>query len=85
MKKYKRRVCECICVSDVLPKWTQGIDIWEAIWTDAPFSFGDNNVSLITAEYFAQHLEERLDDSRRSKGLVKRIRALGQTYLDLES
>jgi hypothetical protein len=85
VKKYKRHVYVGIHVTDVLPKWARDPDVWEAIWVDAPFTFGDNSVSLITAERFARHLEKQLDDSRRVKALVARVRALGATYIDLES
>ena len=85
MKKYKRHVCECICVSDVLPKWVDGPDTWEKIWCYIPFSVGNNVRSLVFASEFAEHLGGCLGTSKRARALVKRIRTLGSTYLDLEN
>jgi hypothetical protein len=80
----KVQTCEFISATDLVPKgWDKWF--WEKISEDAPFSWGDNNRSMVTASYFALHCEERLDDSQKVRRFLKKVRALGEMYIDLES
>jgi len=83
-KKLKVQACDFVSATDLVPRsWSAWF--WEAISENAPFSWGDNNRSLVTASDFARHCETRLDDSPRVKRFLARVRALGETYVDLES
>ena len=76
--------CEFVLGTDVVPReW--GKWFWERISENAPFSWGDNNRSMVTASDFARHCEEQLDDSVKVKHWLKKVRALGETYIDLEN
>ena len=80
----KVQTCEFISVTDVVPRgWRNWF--WETVAEDAPFSWGDNNRSLVTASAFADHCQARLDDSPRTRRFLERLRSLGEMYLDLES
>ena len=88
MKKIKLETCEFVPVSSLVPKkWANGF--WDVISENAPFSWGDNNRSLITAEVFADHCQNRdLEDYASEKEVerfMKTLRGLGQTYIDLEN
>ncbi len=76
--------CEFISATDLVPRgWDNWF--WAEISEDAPFSWGDNNRSMVTASDFARHCEERLDDSPKVKRFLRKVWALGETYIDLES
>jgi hypothetical protein len=84
------RVCktEFVEVTDLVPKqW--GSWFYECISNNAPFSWGDNNRSMVTAECFARHCEDRLDDVPTTQGAIrewfKKVYGLGQMYIDLEN
>ena len=80
----KIQTCEFIPVSQIIPpklsKW-----FWDLVSEDAPFSWGDNNRSLVTASSFANFCQERLDDSLKSKKILDKFRELGEMYIDLEN
>ena len=76
--------CEFVSATDCVPRgWDRWF--WEEISNNAPFSWGDNNRSMVTASDFARHCEECLDDSPRVKRFLKKLHALGEMYIDLES
>lgn len=80
----KLQECEFISATDIVPRsWDKWF--WEQISNNAPFSWGDNNRSLVTASDFANHCEEVLDDSPKVKKWLKQVRKLGEMYIDLES
>ena len=85
MKKPKIRTCKFVHASDIVPAtWTEWF--WEAIAEDAPFSLGDNNHSLVDIRSFANHCEERLDDSPKVKRWLREIRKMSDNiYIDLEN
>lgn len=66
---------------------------WGCISENAPFSWGDNNRSLVTACDFKQHCEARLLDAVDLYGacqeeidaFLERLAELGDTYIDLEN
>lgn len=76
--------CEFVSATDLVPRnWDAWF--WAEISHNAPFSWGDNYHSLVTASDFARHCEARLDDSLKVKRFLRKLRALGETYVDLES
>lgn len=66
---------------------------WVLISDNAPFSWGDNNRTLVTASDFARHCEDRLLDAEddhevpqaRIDEFLKSLWALGEAYIDLEN
>ena len=80
----KVQSCEFVSATDLIPRsWDSWF--WERFSTNAPFTWGDNNRSMVTASAFADHMQQRFDDSPRIKRVLKKIRALGEMYVDLES
>jgi hypothetical protein len=84
-----QRACCFIEVSDLVPKsWLSWF--WTLISEKAPFNWGDNNRTLVTADAFADHCEARLLDCDETSQAAKtkflnKLRDLGETYLDLEN
>ena len=77
-------------VSDLVPEnWRDWF--YETISENAPFSWGDNNRTLITAERFLDHAERVLDDDNppitenEKEAFINQLKELGQTYVDLEN
>lgn len=80
----KVQTCDFVSATNLVPRrWDNWF--WDKISNNAPFSWGDNNRSMVTASDFARHCEERLDDSPKVKRFLKKVRALGEMYIDLES
>jgi len=76
--------CEYVPATSIIPRsWDKWF--WEKISNNAPFSWGDNNHSLVAAADFANYCEERLDDSRKVKNWLWEVRKLGNVYIDLEN
>ena len=85
----KRHTCEFVLASQLIPArvdnfgWRE--EFWCAISDNAPFSWGDNDRTMVTASRVADHCQNRLDDSPRAKRLLKKLWDLGETYIDLEN
>lgn len=88
----KRKTCEFIEVSALVPAhWRSWF--WGTISEDAPFSWGDNNRSLVTACDFRRHCDDRLLDAAANHGarqedidqFLNLLKYLGEIYLDLEN
>lgn len=76
-------------VSDLVPQ-SWGDWFWCLISEDAPFSWGDNNRTLIAASRFHAHCIDRLEDvedvsNEEIEKFLKTIESLGETYIDLEN
>lgn len=86
----RRHICEFVLASDLVPK-TWKFWFWEAISEDAPFAWGSNNHGLVRAGDFADYCEERLSEHLIANNRVavkrwlKRVRAMGETLIDLEN
>jgi len=80
----KVQSCRFVSATDLVPKsWRHWF--WEAISSDdAPFSWG-NNRSMVTASFFADTCQDLLDDSLSAKRFLKKVRNLGEIYIDIES
>ena len=86
------RATEFVEACELVPrKWDNWF--WVAISENAPFSFGDNNRTLIDAQFFASHCEDvlaNLNDAESTtvgakREWLKKVRRLGQMYIDLEN
>ena len=84
----KISLCYYIEASELIPKDIAS-DFWGVIYQDAPFSWGDNNRTLICCCDLARHCETCEDSFSFSKKkyneLVKYLYSLGDTYVDLEN
>jgi hypothetical protein len=80
--------CAFVSIPDVLSPHltTQGErdQFWALISENAPFSWGDNNRSMVTASSLADHCQDRLD-GEGVDDLLQSMRDLGEIYVDLES
>jgi hypothetical protein len=87
-----KQTVEFIEGSDIVPKgWRDWF--WGQFSENAPFSWGDNNRTFITAQRFHNHaidvLEMAVDDGaitkKEAKLFLDKLDKLGQTYIDLEN
>ena len=79
-------VCSCsyIPATAIVPRaWRDWF--WQCVSTDAPFSWGDNDHSLVTARRFADHCEARLGAHPTTTRFLNKLRSYGDTYIDLEA
>ena len=83
--------CRFIPVSSVVPAAWQSW-FWQLVSEDAPFSWGGNNRTLVTASAFFDHCSARLDGAGKSQKRRREITkwlefvsSLGETYIDLEN
>lgn len=80
---------EFVSVTDLVPQaWTGWF--WDLISESAPFTWGTNNRTLVTALDFANHCAERLalcDDLSEADvtAFLQKVRKLGWTYVGLEN
>lgn len=89
-KKFKVQTCEFVPVSSLVPdSW--GGWFYATISSDAPFSWGDNNRTMVTAERFWNHCHERLSgagyvNEGALQSWLKKVDRLPATlYIDLEN
>ena len=64
------------------------VTLWDKIIADAPFTWGDNNRSMITASYLLDYINDCIGDNKRRKGVARILSILedlGETYVDLEN
>ena len=85
MKQPPIYVLRFVYASAIVPStWTEWF--WGEVAEDAPFSWGDNNHSLVDIRSFANHCEERLDDSPKVKRWLREIRKMSDNiYIDMEN
>lgn len=75
----------------VPPGWATWF--WVKISQDAPFSWGDNNRSMVLACDFKNHCEDRLSDVASEEDVpqadidqfLQLVESLGTAYVDLEN
>lgn len=86
------KTCEFVEASDLIPEsWVNWF--WAKISDNAPFSWGDNNRSMVCACDFRRHCEDRLldvvdDEGAEQKDIdifLDKLQILGTTYIDLEN
>jgi len=81
--------CKFVSASELVPvSWNEWF--WEQFRDNAPFSWGDNNRTLISPFLFANHCEETLigDEEVTEDEFdkwISQVRSLGNIYIDLES
>jgi hypothetical protein len=86
--------CTFIPLSELLKRNSDGLDneiIQELLCLDSPFSWGDNNRTLITASRLLSHWQNMSETftSQTSKkayqDLLNDLEGLGEKYIDLEN
>jgi len=89
-RKVKVETCKFVCASDLVPKrWREWF--WETISHNAPFSWGDNNRTLVDAVTFHDHCGNRIlgegyvADIAFKAWLQKITRIPADVYIDLEN
>ena len=93
--KVKTETCKFIPISKLVPKKWMGW-FYDVISQNAPFTWGDNNRTLITANRLANHAKECLDNDldndhddlttqKEADKWVAEVRKLGATLIDLEN
>lgn len=85
---HKVQTVQFIAASDLIPQ-SLG-KFWAAVTEDAPFSFGDNNRTFITASRLADHCDDTVCDdddfdTDEVNKFIAELRELGDTYIDLEN
>ena len=84
MFKPKLETCKFVRASVVF----EGLaEAWAALSQkdNLPFSWGDNNRSLVDADTIVTELEQVDNPGVQVKKALARLRKLGQTYVDLEN
>lgn len=88
----KTITCEFVEVTSLVPEnWTSWF--WTTISESAPFSWGDNNRSLVCACDFLRHCKDVIDvddeeievSQSELDEFFERLESLGATYIDLEN
>ncbi len=86
-KRIKVESCKFISATSLIPRtWDKWF--WESIADNAPFSWGMNNRSLVTAESFLEHFETCKTYNTKDKEIIefiKTLKELDQMYIDLET
>jgi hypothetical protein len=87
------KTCQFIEANELVPpEWTSWF--WSAVSENAPFTWGDNNRSMVCAIDFAIHCEDVLileaQDTSKVKSsevntFIRMLRSLGDIYIDLEN
>lgn len=88
----KIQTCNYVEATSLVPEQWVGW-FWATISDNAPFSWGDNNRSMVTASSFRQHCEDRLLDASDDEGVPQEeidqflqvLMDLGEIYIDLEN
>lgn len=83
-------VCQFVAVTNLVPEeWRHWF--FEAISTDAPFSWGDNNRTMVTRDRFLDHALKRMEEweeltENEIEAWKERVEALPEgVYIDLEN
>lgn len=84
----KLETCCFVSISSIVPERLAD-PFWEAISQNAPFSWGDNNRSLICAYDLLRHIDQIEDsidlDPEELAIITKELASLEDTYIDLEN
>jgi hypothetical protein len=86
------RITEFVEATSLVPE-SWGEWFWCTISENAPFSWGDNNRTFVTAEAFADHCENCIMELSTKESTtygarrewLKKVQRLGQMYIDLEN
>jgi hypothetical protein len=86
----ERFTVDMVEVSSIVPEnWAWWF--YSIISENAPFSWGDNNRTLVTASRFYDHVKECLEinasevPEEEIQEFLKVVEDLGETYIDLEN
>jgi len=92
IKPLALKACYYYTISELVPEaWSSWF--WEAFSANAPFSWGDNDRTLVRADRVLRHvksfqdlvLEDGLCTEEEFDSLVELIECLGESYVDLEN
>lgn len=78
-----------VALSSLIPQGWE--DLLGCLAEDAPFSWGDNEITLVSSKRFLEHFREvlkihEITDAPELQEVIKIIEEdLGDTYVDLES
>lgn len=86
-KLYPVQTVEFIPISDLLEKNDTSGDLLYNISEGAPFTWGDNNRSLVTVHRLLEHCEDALSDSGEDgERFIAALKALPHLlYIDMEN
>ena len=74
--------CEYVEASEVFKNCPEAWEFFAA--SDPDCTWGSNNRTLVTPDVIAVSLEEG-DQTKQVKTVLRRLKKLGQTYIDLEN
>lgn len=83
----KTETCEFVAASDIVPP-ALAPEFWSEFSENAPFSWGDNNRTLVTASRFYDHCKAALGDELQgpeTDEFYALLEIMGETYIDLEN
>jgi hypothetical protein len=81
----KKMTCEFIEITSIVPASLTD-DFWADFSSDAPFSFGDNDRTLVTAERVLEHCKFVCEtDTDEMIEFLDLLKSLGDTYIDIEN
>ena len=88
--KVKTETLKFIPITKIVPERWSGW-FYDMLSSNAPFTWGDNNRSLITATRLADHAESVFEgagddyDEKETDKWLAEVRKLGETLIDLEN
>ncbi len=76
-----------VAASSIIPKEAIKADFWHIVSENAPFSWGDNAHTLVSAKRFAEHCEDAFAGEPGLPVVLRRLRELDDLglFVDLES
>lgn len=86
----QRETCEFIPLTNIVPEVWKGW-FFDVISDNAPFSWGDNDRTMVRADRLKEHCEDRIKpeeeevDKDFTDLFLNLLDALGETYIDLET
>lgn len=84
----KINTCCFINASSLIPEGVER-DFWRTLSENSPFSWGDNNKSLVCAIDLLHHIKEIEDNFSMPKDtlnkIIQELESLEETYIDLEN
>jgi hypothetical protein len=79
-------------ISDIIPlQWESWF--WEEFSSNAPFSWGDNDITLITADRVLEHVKDVCSDvvddlaikQDQVDNILAQFKALGEQYISIDN
>lgn len=64
--------------------FASSLGFYEELSSNAPFSWGDNDITLVTAGRLLDHVRDSISESAEKDALMKTLEKLGKTFINLE-